>query len=146
MKSLLFSVCAVLFFAVAGAQQTTANDEALQFGETEYNFGKIPQSKPVFHLFSFTNNSGKAIKIDNVQASCGCTTPEWSREELAPGAKSEIKVGYNAAAEGPFEKTITVSYGGQTKVLRIRGEVWKAPATSAPANASIELLKSKLQR
>ena len=136
----------MMVFLAAGtsAQETASVPEALQFKETEFNFGKIAQSKPVFHLFSLTNTSDKAVKLDNVQASCGCTTPEWSRDEIAPGAKTDIKVGYNAAAEGAFDKTITVSYAGQTKVLRIKGEVWKAPATSAPGNASVELLKNKL--
>jgi hypothetical protein len=144
MKSFLFSLVALMLFVAAGAQGTSVANEPLQFKETEYNFGKIAQSKPVFHLFSVVNTSTKAIKIDDVVASCGCTTPEWSRDEIAPGGKTDIKIGYNAAAEGTFNKTITVNFAGQTKVLRIKGEVWKAPATSAPGNASVELLKSKL--
>lgn len=144
MKSFLLGLFAIMLGTAAAAQGTSVASEPLQFTETAYNFGKIAQSKPVFHLFSVLNTSSKAVKIDNVQASCGCTTPEWSREEIAPGAKTDIKVGYNAAAEGPFEKTITVSFAGQTQVLRIKGEVWKAPATPAPGNASVELLKSKL--
>lgn len=144
MKTFLFCFFAMLSCTFAYAQTATIQEsESLLFKETAFDFGKIPQSKPVFHTFMVENKSGKALKIENVQASCGCTTPEWSREEIAAGASSAIKVGYNAAAEGPFEKTITVSYGGQAKVLRIKGEVWKTPATPAPANASIELLQQK---
>ena len=77
----------------------------------------------------FVNKSDKPLKLDNVAASCGCTTPEWSREEIAPGATAVIKVGYNAAAEGPFEKPITITYVcSETTVIKIKGEVWKAPA------------------
>ena len=82
--------------------------------------------------------------IANVQASCGCTTPEWSRDPIAPGTTAKIKVGYNAAAEGPFEKFITITYNtNQTKQIKIKGTVWKAPEGSAPANSSVDLLKKQ---
>jgi hypothetical protein len=86
------------------------------------------------------------LKLDNVQASCGCTTPEWNKEPIAAGGDDKIKVGYNAAVEGNFEKFITITYNGnQTKQIRIRGTVWKAPAGSAPSNTSVQFLKQQLQ-
>ena len=100
----------------------------------------------MYHNFSVTNISNKPVKLENVHASCGCTTPEWSREEIAPGATTTIKVGYNAAAEGVFDKTITVNYGTTTKVMRIKGEVWKTPITSAPPNAAVLFLKKQLNQ
>jgi len=113
--------------------------------ESEFDFGKIPQGKPVYHVFEFVNTGATPLKLDNVSASCGCTTPEWSREEIAPGATSKIKVGYNSAAEGPFEKYITIIYNNnnQTKQLKIKGTVWKAPEGSAPGNASVDFLKKQ---
>jgi hypothetical protein len=121
-----------------------AKDDVLKFKETEHDFSKIPQGKPVYHSFEILNTGSTPLKLDNVSASCGCTTPEWSREPIAPGATAVIKVGYNAAAEGFFEKPITITYNGtQTKQLKIKGTVWKAPAGSAPGNASIELLKKQ---
>lgn len=108
----------------------------LVFTEEVFDFGKIPQGKPVHHSFEFQNIGKNGLKLTNVQASCGCTTPEWEKDkELSAGGKSAIKVGYNAAAEGPFSKVITVTYNeGLVKILTIKGEVWKTPATSAPAN------------
>ena len=56
----------------------------------------------------------------------------------------QIRVGYNAAAEGYFEKNITITYNSnQTKQIIIKGTVWKAPEGSAPANASIDFLKKQ---
>ena len=108
-----------------------------------FDFGSIPQGRPVFHVFKLENPSLKPVFIDNIQASCGCTTPEWSKEPVAPGAKSEVKVGFNAAAEGPFEKTIQVFYaGGQQIVLTIKGNVWKTPDQPAPPNRMVSLLKT----
>ena len=117
--------------------------ESLGAKETEYNFGKIPQGKPVIHIFEVSNTGLVQFKLDNVQASCGCTTPEWKKDEtIMPGKTAFITVGFNAGAEGAFAKPITVTYnGGQSKVLLIKGEVWKTPTTSAPINESLNELK-----
>lgn len=141
MKSIL-SLLLVLTGFAAFAQTAPTPPEVLQLKQTEHDFGKIPQGKPVFYAFEIVNLSAEPLTLQNVQATCGCTTPEWSKEPIAPGATAIIKVGYNAAAEGAFEKPITITYkDGQTKVLKIKGTVWKAPEGSAPANASVQFLK-----
>jgi hypothetical protein len=121
-----------------------AAEDALALKETEHDFGKIPQGKPVTTVFEVKNTGKAAFKLDNVQASCGCTTPQWDKEKvIEPGEKSEITVGYNAAAEGFFTKTVTITYNGtQTKQVIIKGEVWKTPASSAPANTGLNDLKN----
>ena len=125
----------------AGTNATAATD-VLQLKETEHDFSQIPQGKPVYYNFEIVNTGKTELKLDDVHASCGCTTPEWSHDPIAPGATAKIKVGYNASAEGNFEKYITITYNtNQTKQLRIKGTVWKAPAGAAPANVSVELLK-----
>src|SRR5687768_18499309 len=132
-------------FFFAGAQGTsTPEEEVLKLKETEHDFGQIPQGKPVYYDFEIVNTGKTPLKLDDVHASCGCTTPEWSREPIAPGATAKIKVGYNAAAEGDFEKPITITYNtNQSKLLKIRGTVWKAPEGSAPVNSSVDFLKKQ---
>jgi hypothetical protein len=121
-----------------------APTENLTLDETEYDFGKIPQGKPVTHDFEFTNTGKIPLALDNVRASCGCTTPEWSRDTVAVGATAIIKVGYNAANEGPFSKPVTIVFNGdQSKQIIIKGEVWKTPVTSAPVNTSLNALKNE---
>lgn len=128
----------------APAAAAAPAQDFLMLKESEYNFGKIPQGKPVTHEFEVMNTGKAELSIANVQASCGCTTPEWERDKpIAPGGSTRIKVGYNAAAEGPFTKSITISYGdSQSKVIFIKGEVWKTPATSAPENKGLDELKN----
>jgi hypothetical protein len=134
------------FFLLAGFAQAQNTADALELKEAEYNFGSIPQGKPVYYTFLVTNKSTLPLKVDNVQASCGCTTPEWSTEPIAPGATGKIKVGYNAASEGHFEKSVTVTYNGNsTKQLLVKGGVWRAPAGSAPSNVSVNFLKQQIQ-
>ena len=122
----------------------TTDESLLTLKETEFDFGKIPQGKPVTHVFEVTNKSNVPLKISNINASCGCTTPEWEKDKVvAPGEQTKITVGYNAAAEGPFTKFITVSYNDtQSKQITIKGEVWKTPGSSAPENKGLNDLKN----
>jgi hypothetical protein len=144
-KSIVLVFLSVLAFSVRAQEAATPKKtvtETLKVKETTYDFGKIQQGRPVTHNFEITNTGATPLMLTNVQASCGCTTPEWTKEAIQPGASSTIKVGYNAAAEGIFNKTITIQYDNdQTKVLNITGVVFKAPTTSAPLNSSISLLK-----
>ena len=119
--------------------------EILGMKETSFDFGRIPQGKPVTHVFEVTNTGNDSLKIENVQASCGCTTPEWEREKVqAAGEKTKINVGFNAASEGPFTKTITITYNGsKSKQITIKGDVWKTPVTSAPENKELGNLKDE---
>jgi uncharacterized protein DUF1573 len=146
--AVLFSLLASFIFA--GAQTPVVTQikpeisDFLLVKKAEFDFGKIPQGKPVYTFFEVMNTGTEPLKLDNVQASCGCTTPEWNHEAIAPGSTAIIKVGYNAAADGYFEKPITITYNtSQSKQLKIKGIVWKAPVGSAPANASVQFLKQQ---
>lgn len=116
--------------------KATVVTEGLTVSKEAHEFGKIPQGTPVTTEFTITNNTKKAFKLDNVQASCGCTTPEWNKEEIIqPGKTTAIKVGFNAASPGPFDRVITITYNAtESKQVHIKGEVWAAPAAGAPAN------------
>ncbi|MEO8413853.1 MAG: DUF1573 domain-containing protein [Ginsengibacter sp.] len=129
---------------IPATEATKTDTETISLQESEFNFGKIPQGKPVTHIFEFTNTGTVPLSLDNVQASCGCTTPEWNKDVVAPGATSKITVGYNAQNEGPFAKPVTITYNGnQVKQIIIKGEVWKTPVTSAPENTSVNSLKNE---
>jgi len=156
MNKITLFLCFLFVSFITNAQKKTASPnapevkqeavkpEALFFEQTEYDFGKIPQGKPVTHDFVFINKGTEPLILNNVHASCGCTTPEWSTDTIAPGGSSKIKVGFNAAAEGDFVKPITITYNGNHfQQLIIKGEVWKTPVTSAPQNSSLSKLKTE---
>lgn len=126
-----------------GPASEAKQPETLVMKEESFDFGKIPQGKPVTHIFEVSNSGKTPLKINNVQASCGCTTPEWEKDKDVPaGGSTRITVGYNAAAEGPFTKFITITYNDNlTKQFTIKGEVWKTPAASAPEKQGISELK-----
>lgn len=135
----------VCFVAVAITFLWTINLQAqdepvIEFDETTHQFGDIPRGTPATHTFTFTNTSAEPIKLTNVRASCGCTTPNWPKEEIAAGESGKIDVRYNAAAIGPFTKTVTVQYeGGQRPIiLYIKGKV------EADVNAEDQIYSNKV--
>ena len=151
MKNIFSLFCGLILTFAASAQTKVVPVEAsnpatesISLKETEFDFGKIPQGKPVTHIFEFTNTGSVPLSLDKVQASCGCTTPEWNKDVIEPGATSKITVGYNAQNEGPFAKPVTITYNGnQVKQIIIKGDVWKTPVTSAPENSSVNSLKNE---
>ncbi len=128
MKPLFF----ILLFSSSSIFAQELTD--LTFEEPAHDFGNIKEvDGPAEFDFVFKNTSTKPIKIVNVKASCGCTTPDWTKEEVAPGESGFIKASYNPTNRpGPFHKTLTVSTSAEqnnTIILRINGQVEPKPRT-----------------
>lgn len=113
-----------------------ASKSLISFTKTEHDFGKIKEEDKVATTrFSFKNVSKEPVKIIDVKTSCGCTTPSWSREPVAPGKEGYIEAQYSAwGRPGNFVKTITVRLRSEkdttkeeTHVLTIKGEVLPRP-------------------
>lgn len=147
MKKTILSLSMLLFAATAtfaqdakpadaAATSAVQNPDALKFVSEIHDFGEIPQNKPAEHEFTFTNTGKEPIILQRVQASCGCTTPSYSKDPILPGKTGSVKAAYNAAAAGHFSKTVTVFSNIGTKVLTIKGNVEKAPDSSVPQNKS----------
>jgi hypothetical protein len=120
MRIALFLICLV---TAAQAQQA----EPLMFNEKIHDFGTIREDGgPADFDFTFTNNSGRAVTIVSVQASCGCTTPGWTKEPVAPGKSGFVKASYNPKGRpGFFNKSLTVNtnLGSSPIILQIKGNV-----------------------
>jgi len=139
-KQLVAFLGLFLMIGVAVNAQSTTEKKAenLWMSESTHDFGKIPQGKPVFTFFELKTTTSDSLKLEMVQAGCGCTTPEFKAGTYAPGEVVKIKVGYNAANEGNFTKPVTITFnGGQQKVINITGTVVPTPATPAPANGNL---------
>jgi Protein of unknown function (DUF1573) len=129
MKKALLMASAILVSAAVFAQQKKA-DDVINFKEVSYDFGKIKQGVPVTHDFPFLNKSDGPVVIESAVASCGCTTPTKPEGAIAKGKEDKIVAGFNAAAPGPFNKSITVKVAGVDLPvqLKITGEVLTADA------------------
>lgn len=97
----------------------------VSWAKENHDFGEIPQGKPVSVEFAFTNTGDEPLLVADVATSCGCTASDYTKEPIAPGKSSKIKVTYNAANPGNFTKTITVNFQDASikKVLNIKGTV-----------------------
>ena len=122
MKKILFLAIACMVLTVVQAQQ---KDSTIVFNKTVHDFGEIVQGVPQTYSFEFKNKGKKALVIENVRASCGCTTSGWTKEPIKPGKKGYVSATYNAATKGSFSKSLTVTSDGTPNVvtLRVKGNV-----------------------
>ncbi len=124
MKSrvLLFSLL-MLGFTVCAQVAVTQ----MKMTEKEHDFGifKEEAGRQTYD-FVITNTGTQPLIIQNVVASCGCTTPEWTKQPIPAGAKGKVTAIYDPKDRpGAFNKTLTVYTNTQpgTTILTIKGEV-----------------------
>lgn len=121
---LLFCLTLGLSTGAAQAQKAVITCE-----KTVHNFGEIKEADgKVSHTFVVKNEGTTPLVISNVTASCGCTTPDWTKEPIPAGKTGEVKVTFDPKNRpGNFMKTIRL-YGNGMKngfLLSIRGKVLK---------------------
>ena len=128
MKKILFLATMIATGFMASAQQKA--DEVIKLNLEKYNFGKIKHGVPVTTYFTITNTSDKPVVIESAMAGCGCTTPEVSKAPIPPKGSTKVKVGFNAATIGHFDKDVTIKLAGiqEPKRILITGDVLDANA------------------
>lgn len=124
MKQIIFIFMAILLATgLVSAQQKAV----ISAEETSHDFGKFKEADgSVAYTFNIKNDGDAPLVMTRVIASCGCTTPEWTKEPIAPGKTGAIKITYDPKDRpGPFVKTISVYSNGKTGsfILTIRGDV-----------------------
>lgn len=106
-----------------------------RFSEETFDFGNIVEENgPVTHTFTLTNTTSKPVTILSVKPSCGCTTPEWSKQPLLPGMSGIVKAQFDPKGRpGYFHKSLTVTtdFDGQPITLYIKGQVASRNNTAA---------------
>ncbi|GGG41300.1 DUF1573 domain-containing protein [Hymenobacter glacieicola] len=120
MKHVFSFLLALLVAAAAQAQGM------LKFEQELHDFGSVPEGTMATHEFKFRNVGNQPVIIANVQASCGCTTPDWTKTPVLPGKTGIVKAVYSSAGRpGIFNKTVTVTSNAASPstVLTIKGNV-----------------------
>jgi len=121
----------LLLVALVPATMVLAQQSGAQLTVTSstHDFGNIKQGVPAVYDFEVKNTGNQPLIIQDVKPSCGCTTPEWPKTPILPGKTAKIKVSYDAASAGPFNKSIFVKSNaanvekGDRYELRIKGTV-----------------------
>jgi hypothetical protein len=111
MKKILFLMimCGVVAIHALAQSSPATTGPVITFEKNTHDFGDIFQGDKVEKIFYFTNTGNEPLLITNIQISCGCTTPQWPREPIPPGAKGQVTIGFNSAGK----------MGKQNKVLPI---------------------------
>lgn len=121
----IFTFCLITFFGFSQGK--------LDFEMNSYDFGEVEETGgAVEYTFSFENTGDQPITITRVKASCGCTTPGWTKEEVLPGESGFVKAKYNPRNRpGKFRKSlkITSNVASENKTLFISGFVRPKPKT-----------------
>ncbi len=133
MKRVIIGLFSLVLLGNAGALFSQQKNASLSFDKVVHDFGKIEEADgPVTCTFVFTNTGSIPLIINRVVASCGCTSPDWSKEPIVPGGKGYVKATYNPARRpGKFNKSVNVSSNAEQRnlVLRIMGDVNPRPRT-----------------
>lgn len=121
MKIIYLSLCSLFILAMAAPPNSPVQWQ----GELVYDFGDIQHERAVEVVFHFKNLSADSLRIDNVRASCGCTTPDWADLAIPPDSTGYIHIEYDAEDVGFFSKSIKVYFNGYRKAekLKIEGYV-----------------------
>ena len=130
MKKYMVPVILLAFLTIAYSHGQT-KDANISFDKEQHDFGKIDEADgSVTHNFEFINTGSVPLIISQVRASCGCTSPNWSKEPVLPGNKGFVSATYNPKNRpGPFNKSLTIISNATTpnKILRILGDVNPKP-------------------
>lgn len=147
-KALVLALSLTLAGFAAQAQTAPANAKekvagpAFSFPEVTYNFGKIKQGDVVEHTFKFKNTGTAPLIISNIGVSCGCTTPDWSKDPIAPGKTGTITAKFNSTGKmGQQSKELTIESNAVAPgKLYLVGEVLdpSAPMPEAPKEAAAD--------
>jgi hypothetical protein len=104
----LVLACAAGLFLGARVPGEAAKARAV-FRETAFDFGKVKQGEVLTHEFVFRNAGDKALVVDRVETSCGCTAALASADEVAPGKEGRIKVSMDTHGyAGPMRRYVYV--------------------------------------
>lgn len=111
--------------SIAKLEASIQDGVEMTFKYTEHNFGTMKSGSDISYEFVFVNTGKEPLVINNVATSCGCTTPEWSKEPIPSKGRGIIKVKYDSSRIGAFSKTISVYSNAKNSpvVLSIRGNV-----------------------
>ncbi|MFV0521197.1 MAG: DUF1573 domain-containing protein [Mangrovibacterium sp.] len=123
----------LLFILTVSSFNVWAQQSELVFADVKHNFGEIrEQDGAVSYTFQFKNGGDAPLILNAVTASCGCTTPVWTKAPIPPGQSGTIEVTFNPLNRpGVFNKTITVNSNANKsqEELYITGKVLAKPKT-----------------
>ena len=119
MKQLFILAIVVICSANSYAQK-------IEFEALEINYGELSKGADGTRIFRFKNVGDAPLVINDVQKTCGCTSPSFTNVPIMPGEKGEIQVKYDTQRIGQFTKSLVVNSNSkeqETIQLKIYGTI-----------------------
>lgn len=119
-KIILFSLLSLLAISISAQPQAEWKSKTHDYGIINENDGDAKCS------FVLINTGDSPLVITNARATCGCTTPKYSKDAIAPGDSTIISVSYDPVGRpGRFKKKIYIDTNTdpQRSTLEIAGVV-----------------------
>lgn len=120
-KLIISAIIAIAAMACAKAQ------ENVRWLQTTYDFGAFPEDcEKTEAIFNLVNDGPDSVAIISAAATCGCTTPTYDQDAIAPGDTARVRVTYNPEGRpGRFEKQVYVrtTASHERQKLTIKGVV-----------------------
>ena len=100
--------------------QYTQGESVMNFDTLVHDFGTIIEGERVVCYFDYRNEGEEDLLITGVEATCGCTTPSWSREPLKPGDNETLEIVFDASGRsGEQRKLVTVKSNASNQVVQL---------------------------
>lgn len=117
----------------AAAALCAAAGPRVQWLGTVHNYGAFDEDDGnITAVFRYVNVGDQPLAITSARATCGCTTPEFTRRAVEPGDTGTVSVTYNPTGRpGRFEKKVYVDMNTEPErsTLIIKGVVIGAANT-----------------
>jgi hypothetical protein len=100
--------------------QDSGLEAVILFDTLEHDFGTILEGERVVCYFDYVNSGSSELLINSVEASCGCTTPGWSRVPLKPGERESLELIFDASGRSGIQrKVVTVRSNASNEAVQL---------------------------
>lgn len=119
-----FLLVLIAFLGISASSIAQDNLSKVAIKNETYDMGKVTYGKPVEYVVEVTNTSKETLKLEGVRAGCGCTTPDFTPNQIfKPGETIKIKIQFNGSVLGKFTRfTDIILSGGLVKQTSFTGE------------------------
>ena len=115
-------VTAVIIMAAA-----TSLGPSLHLESREVDLGSLPKDSIKQGVVWVHNSGDEPLVITQVFTDCGCTATEYSKDPIAPGDSTMLRVSFNSHGRGPgrFRKVVRIRSNSRnhTELLFIKGKI-----------------------
>lgn len=104
MRILLF----IIF--IVNSVLVNAQEAEFSFEKTSLKFPKTPEGEVLKFEYKFTNSGKSPLIITEIKVACPCTTFEYPKTPVAPGAEASIRVTFDTKGKIGYQDRILEVY------------------------------------